>query len=54
MKTIFHKAVGYQKPLCQVVEVTLEGLLCASGVVLEEGQYNSTLDSFNQNTESYW
>ena len=52
MKTIFHKAVGYQKPLCQVVEVTQEGFLCASVVI--ESDYNSTIDNYNVNTESYW
>lgn len=52
MKTNFHKAVGYQKPLCQVVEVTQEGLLCASGVI--ESDYNSTIDDYVIKDESYW
>ena len=50
MKTVFKTAEGYQKPLCLIVEVSQEGLLCSS----LEKEYNATLDSYKLNEESYW
>ena len=52
MKTINKRAAGYQQPLCQVVEVMQEGLLCASG--LAESDFNSTIDDYVVKDESYW
>ena len=48
----FYSGEGYVNPACHVVEVTAEGLLCTSGV--SENEFNSTLDSYNQNVETYW
>ena len=50
MKVLFKAAEGYQKPLCLIVEVSQEGLLCTS---TEKG-YNSTLDDYVIKDESYW
>ena len=52
MKTINRQAVGYQKPLCQCVEVMQEGLLCTSSVT--ESDFNSTIDDYVVKDESYW
>ena len=52
MKTILTMAEGYSRPLCQIVEVSQEGVLCESGG--KESEYNSTLDTYNVSEESYW
>ena len=50
MKTVFKTAEGYRAPLCQIVEVSQEGMLCTS----TEKEYNSTLDDYVIKDESYW
>ena len=52
MKAVFKQADVYQKPICQIVEVMQEGLLCTSGT--QENDYNSTLDDYVVKDESYW
>lgn len=51
MKVLFKAAEGYRTPLCQIVEVSQEGMLCTS---TEEKEYNSTLDDYVIKDESYW
>jgi hypothetical protein len=50
MKVHFTAAEGYRTPLCQIVEVSQEGMLCTS----TEKEYNSTLDDYVIKDESYW
>ena len=47
----FYNAGVYVNPVCQVVEVSAEGLLCTSGV---DKDFNSTLDGYVQKEETYW
>ena len=52
MKTMkFQNGDCYVNPVCQVVEVSAEGLLCTSGV---DQDFNSTLDGYVQKEETYW
>ena len=51
MKVLFKAAEGYRTPLCQIVEVSQEGMLCTS---TEEKEYNSILDDYVIKDESYW
>lgn len=44
------KTGGYVAPMCDELLLRNEGVLCSSGST----DLDSTIDGFNENTESYW
>ena len=51
-KATFKAAQEYRTPDCQILHMSTEGVLCASEPNDEFG--DSTIDEFNEKTESYW
>ena len=51
-KATFKAAQEYRTPDCQILHMSTEGVLCASEPDDEFG--DSTIDGFNEKTESYW
>lgn len=46
----FNYAEEYETPMCEIVLVKAEGVLCASG----DTELDSTIDGYTEKSETYW